>query len=329
MLLQDSHQRNINYLRLSLLDVCNFRCSYCLPEIYSPFLDSKEWLTTNEIKIMVKILAEMGISKVRLTGGEPTLRKDFFEIAKTIKDISGIKKLNLTTNASWKSNEFSTQIHHYFDGVNISLDSLNKEKFNQITKTHHFETVWNNINFLHQLRTPIKLNVVVMKGINENELVDFVGLTKNYDIEVRFLETMPFDGKNDSQSDYFVSSKDILSSLIGHFGENFIALAHQISSTSKVYQIKNYAGKFGIIPAFSRTFCGECNRVRITAKGEWINCLYQSEGLNIKKMIRLGASKNELKSEILHYISHKPKDGFEAEKMNQTNNFATMSSIGG
>lgn len=329
MFLQDSHQRNINYLRLSLLDACNFRCNYCLPEIYSPFLASKEWLNVCEIQKLVQILAELGISKVRLTGGEPTLRKDFLEIAKIIKDISGIKILNLTTNASWKSEEFSKQIHTYFDGVNISLDSLDKEKFNQITQTNYFDVVWNNIIFLYQLGTPIKLNVVVMKGVNENELIDFVELTSKYNFEVRFLETMPFDGKNDSQSDYFVSSKDILSLISSHFGENMIEMDHQVSSTSKVFQIKDYAGKFGIIPAFSRTFCGECNRVRITAKGEWINCLYQSEGLNIKELIRLGVNENELKTKIKKYVFQKPKDGFEAEKMNQKNTFATMSSIGG
>ena len=329
MYLSDSYHRKIDYLRLSLLDACNFRCNYCLPEVFTPFLTQKEWLSVDEIKNLVEVLSEVGINKIRLTGGEPTLRKDFLEITKTISEIKKITQLHLTTNASWKSIDFGNSIHQYFDGVNISFDSLNEKKFEKITQSNDFSTVWNNVQHLYELGTKVKLNVVVMKGINENELLDFVELTKNYSFEVRFLETMPFDGKNNDSSAYFVSAKSIFNQIAKMYGEAIVPIENPQSSTSKSYKINNYKGNFGIIPAFSRTFCSDCNRVRITAKGEWVNCLYQNKGFNVKELMRNNISKEELKIKIMEWVGSKPKDGFEAEKNNSQINYESMSMIGG
>ncbi len=329
MLLIDSHHRTINYLRLSLLDSCNFRCQYCLPELFNPFSPQKEWLTVPEIKLLVDVLTDLGVNKIRLTGGEPTLRKDFFQIAETIHKNKAVDSLHLTTNASWKTNEFSHSIHKYFTGVNVSLDSLNSKIFEQITQTDYFETVWNNILCLYNLGTPIKLNVVVMKGINDAELIKFVELTQEYNFEVRFLEAMPFDGKKKTSSYYFISAKEIYNTLSLHYQDAILPINQEKSSTSDSYKIKDYKGKWGIIPAFSRTFCGDCNRIRITAKGEWINCLYQNKGLNVRRLMRAGISSAELKSQMIDWVKHKPKDGFEAEKNNQKMPLGSMSAIGG
>ncbi len=328
MSLIDSNNRSIEYLRLSLLDACNFRCKYCLPNNNIFLLQQKEWLKIEEINFLVRVLADLGINKIRLTGGEPTLRKDFIEIAKNIKSIESLS-LHLTTNASWKDKKVTKEISEIFEGVNISLDSLHASSFNKITQSTQFNRVWQNIIDLHSSGMPIKLNMVVMKGVNEEEIINFIELTKEFEFEVRFLESMPFDGRNNLKSEYFVPYTEIFNLASNQYKNSIVTVQSNKSSTSKVYKIDNYKGKWAIIPSFSRTFCADCNRIRITSKGEMINCLYQNEGINIKNLIRSGISEDELKMELNKWVKFKPKDGFEAQKTNKQLSSNSMSIIGG
>lgn len=282
-MLIDSYDRVHSYLRISITDHCNLRCFYCMPEEEYQFMPNPKLMQANEIVEIAKIFVANGINKIRLTGGEPLVRKDAAQIIRELGKLN--VELTITSNA--------TRVHHFIDdfenagirSVNISLDTLKKEKFQLITRRDQFETVKNNIHLLLERNFEVKVNVVVIKGLNDLEIPDFIEWTKNYPIQVRFIEFMPFDG-NQWNSNKLVTWHEILDIISDKYkievGEN------EPHETGKNYRIKNHKGSFAVISTMSAPFCSGCNRIRLTADGKIKNCLFSQEETDLLQAFRNG-----------------------------------------
>lgn len=318
----DNHGRPLTYLRLSVTDRCNLRCQYCIPNEKADFVPRRELLSYEEMLRIIKLLASMGITKVRITGGEPFVRKDILYFFNELSNIEGIKWY-LTTNGVRSAKHIPDLKNLNIGGINLSLDTLQPEKFYKITRRKEFESVRQMFDAALLHKIPLKINMVVMKGINDDEILDMAELAKKYPVEVRFIEEMPFDGES-KRKDY-LSYKAIEEIL---FNEIPALETQKFSNTANIYRSPDFKGSLGIIPAFSRTFCGTCDRIRITATGKLKTCLYGKDQLSLKEIISSGASDQELRSYFLSTFSQRAKDGFAAEKENKFIH-QSMSTIGG
>ena len=329
-MLVDKFGRKINYLRLAVTDKCNLRCQYCMPAEGINYQQKDNLLNYEEMVKLVTVLAEMGVNKIRLTGGEPFVRKDFIYLLKNLNKIKGLDEINITTNG--------TLIYRYYEqlkelkigSINLSIDSLDKENFFKITRRNAFGRVWKTLEELQENGFNTKLNVVCLPNQNTHELKDFVALTKHREISVRFIEEMPFNGTGIREVTDVWNKDKIFYEITDHF-KGIEKLPSAKSSTSENYRVKGHKGTFGIIPAFTRTICGGCNRIRITATGDLKLCLFDDGAFNLRDQIRKGASKEQLKILFTNLIQQKPKNGFIAE--NTRKNLAkvseSMSTIGG
>jgi len=328
--LYDNHNRLLNYVRLAVTDRCNLRCNYCMPENVT-YLPKKELLTYEEMLRIVQLLAQMGISKIRLTGGEPFLRKDIDYFIQQINAIEGIKKIHITTNGVLLAPYVPHLKSLGIQSVNLSLDSLNKDRFFEITRRDTFDAVMESFYQLLEIQMPLKVNMVVMKGKNESDIIPMVELAKKYPVGVRFIEEMPFNGGDETSTEpSFINYRQIIDRIQQKYPK-LIKLKNEANSTSLNYTVADFKGSFGVIPAFSRTFCGTCNRIRLTAQGMLKTCLYDEGVLNLKKIIRSGADDEELRKLLLHAFRQRPVNGFEAEakRTQVSSSFESMSTIGG
>ena len=282
-MLIDQHNRIHDYPRISLTDNCNLRCFYCMPEEDYAFMPNQRLMQKDEIVQLAKLFVENGVKKIRLTGGEPLVRKDAAAIIKEL-GMLGVN-LTMTTNA--------TRIHLFIDvlkeagiqSLNISLDTLQKEKFQLLTRRDQFDQVKSNIDLLLSQGFKLKINVVVVKGLNDQEILDFIAWTKDTPIQIRFIEFMPFDG-NKWNSDKLVTLQEMLD-LIGKEYKIATAMSGP-NDTSKRYTIENHAGSFAVISTMSAPFCNTCNRIRLTADGKIKNCLFSSEETDLLTALRKG-----------------------------------------
>jgi molybdenum cofactor biosynthesis protein A len=329
-MLFDNHNRPINYLRLAVTDRCNLRCFYCMPEEGIHYLPKKELLTFEEIERLVRILAAQGVSKIRLTGGEPFVRTDLMKLIQSISATEGVKELHLTTNGVLTATHIPELKKLGLSSVNLSLDTLNRERFKEITRRDELEPVMETFHLLLQHKIPVKINAVVMEGKNSEDILPLIELTKAYPVSVRFIEEMPFNGEGSHYTSLTWTYKKIIDH-IKQFYPSLQRIADPQNSTAYHYQIPGYAGDIGIIAAFSRTFCGTCNRIRITAQGELKTCLYDDGVLNIKTHMRSGLSDEQLLTELKKAFGQRAKDGFEAEQKRNENSpvHESMSTIGG
>lgn len=321
----DNWGRPITYLRLAVTDRCNLRCFYCMPEHGINYLAKEELLTYEEMYFLVRTLCEMGITKVRITGGEPFIRKNLISFLKSLKKIPTLKSLHLTTNGLLLDKHFDEVIKLGIDSINLSLDTLDEERFLKITRRNQFKEVHSSLLKLISHKQKLKINMVVMAGENVEDIIPMAALTLHNAIEVRFIEEMPFNGGDHELIHW--NYKKIESHLKSHF--NIGKLESSPSSTALQYQIKGAQGTVGIIPAYSRTFCGTCNRIRITAKGDLRTCLYSKQGVNLKQIIRSSTSSEDLKRVIAESIHKRYKTGFHAEKAEHRGAWESMSTIGG
>ena len=323
----DKHNRSFNYLRLAVNEYCNLRCIYCMPEEGIPVRNKNELLSTKEIKKLIKISGQLGVSKIRFTGGEPLLRKDISELVKYAVNLNGIKSVNLTTNGILLNKYLEDLQLAGLSGINISLDTLRSDRFIKITRRNNLKEVLDNIQLAIKSNIPsIKINVVAMRDFNHDELMDFVNLTIENDITVRFIELMPFDSHQIWKTGKFYKSKDILKDIQEKSDE--IKLIDGSNTEYHALQIQGAKGKVAIIPSYTRSLCGKCNRIRITADGKLLNCLYSEDGFNLKTIIQNGGSDEELRSIILKSFLNKYKDGWLAQN-NSQNQRESMSQIGG
>jgi len=328
MELLDKFGRKITYLRLAVTDRCNLRCQYCMPAQGIDIVDRTELLSYKEMYRITRVLSELGVNKVRLTGGEPFVRKDFVNFLESLSFNDKLKEINITTNGALISNHIDKLEAYKINAINLSLDSLQKEKFAKITRRDVFDSVYDTFEKLEKSNLNLKLNVVVQAGVNTDEIIDFIELTKNKDIAVRFIEEMPFNGKGQRDISEVWNFKKILNHIKNHF-EEIDPILSKKSSTSINYRIPGYKGTFGIIPAFTRTICNDCDRIRITSTGLFKNCLFDGGVFNVRDFIRNGASDDELKKLFIDTVHHKPENGFIAEAARGNAVSESMSTIGG
>ncbi len=328
--LTDNFGRQISYLRLAVTDRCNLRCQYCMPAHGIDIVDRKELLTFKEMYRLIRVLSELGVNKVRLTGGEPFVRKDFVKFLKMLSYNDLLDEINITTNGALIVKHIPELEALNIGTINLSIDSLNRENFAKITRRDVFDEVYKTLEALENSSLKLKLNAVVQSGINTHELIDFVELTKHKNIAVRFIEEMPFNGSGQRA----IKENWHYTKIIEHINSNYKEItpiqSHK-SSTSKNFKIDGYRGSFGIIPAFTRTICNDCNRIRITSTGLFKNCLFDEGVFNVRDFIRQGASNDDLKQLFLSIVKEKPENGFIAEANRKRNKKVSesMSTIGG
>lgn len=323
----DKFGRQLDYLRLSVTDRCNFRCYYCMPEEGVDFADRDDILTFHEMERLIQLFVSVGVNKVRITGGEPFVRKGIMGFLDHISQIEGLAQITVTSNGTLSSNQISELKRLGIFKINISLDALDRQRFFEMTRRDEFENVYHSVIKLMEEGFQIKLNCVVAEGKNIQDIIPFVDLTKSYPLAVRFLEQMPFNGKS-----FFSASEWDHKKIFGHISEHYPQiqkLEDEKNGTSVNYKIPGYQGSFGIIPSFSRTFCGTCNRIRLSATGELRTCLYGPPAANLRDLIRDGASIADVENEILDAVAKRKKDGFEAEKSTQKAPKKAMTFLGG
>lgn len=284
----DSFGRTHTYLRISLIERCNLRCTYCMPEEGVLLSPKSSLMTYEEIYTIAKIFVENGVTKIRLTGGEPLVRKDIPVILEKLSSLP--VELSISTNAVIVDKFIDTFKENGLQNINVSLDSLNKEKFKQITLRNDFEKVYNNILLLISKGFNVKVNVVLIKGFNDNEIIDFIQFTKNLPICVRFIEFMPFDG-NKWDLKKMVSYAEVMKILNTFFPKECIErLQDAPNDTSKNYKITGYKGTFAVISSVTNHFCDTCNRLRLTANGQLKNCLFSATESDLLTALRAGKS---------------------------------------
>lgn len=325
----DSYHREIDYVRIAVTDRCNLRCFYCMPAEGIPYEPQAHLLSYEEITRLLKILGEIGFQKVRFTGGEPFLRKDFMKLLENVAQLENYKSIHITSNGTLLQKHIPKLKDLGITKINLSIDSLDKERFHKITRRDDFEKVMQTFHMLVDNGFKIKLNAVIMKGINTQDIIPLAELAKDYPVDVRFIEEMPFNGGYKKNIEMY-SAKDIYADLEAYF-PHLERMRSNHGDTASLLSVPEYKGNIGIIPAFSRTFCNTCNRLRISSKGEIKSCLYDDGVFNIRDYMRSGMSDDELANKFKEIIRLKPKNGFEAEKLRKAPKKAlqSMSSIGG
>ncbi|WP_298533652.1 GTP 3',8-cyclase MoaA [uncultured Algibacter sp.] len=287
-ILQDLHGRDHAYLRISLTERCNLRCTYCMPADGVPLSPKSHLMTYEEIFNIAKTFVDHGVTKIRLTGGEPLVRKDIPIILEKLATLP--VELSITSNAVIIDRFIDILKANGVNKINVSLDSLDASKFKHITRRHEFQKVYDNILLLVKEGFTVKVNAVLMKGFNDNEIIDFIHFTKDLPISIRFIEFMPFDGNKWDMSK-LVSYNEVMEYVNKSFPKDQIKrLQDAPNDTSKNYKIKGYKGSFAIISSVTNPFCDSCNRLRLTANGQLKNCLFSSAESDLLTTLRTGKS---------------------------------------
>jgi GTP 3',8-cyclase len=328
IMMVDSNNRKINYLRLSITDRCNLRCMYCMPEEGIEFLPHENVLSYEEILRLVKLATYRGIRKVRLTGGEPLVRKGFTGFLKKMSEIEGLEEISITTNGVLLK-QYAAEIKACgVSRLNISLDSLKPEKFKRITGRDFFYQVWEGIQEAERLGfSPIKLNVVAIKGVNDDEIEDFGRLTLEKPYHIRFIEHMPI-GENNWNSEKFLSILEIYERLQNVGPLMPIERRNTLDGPAQRFKIENAKGEIGLIGALSNHFCAVCNRLRLTADGHLRSCLFSETEIDALPLLREGKSDEEILALFEKAISEKP-ERHNLKNQGQRSCSRLMSSIGG
>lgn len=291
-MLRDQFGRIHNYLRISLTERCNLRCFYCMPANGIQLSPKENIMRAEEIEILVSKFVKLGVNKIRFTGGEPFVRKDFDSIATSLSKLNC--EMAITTNGILIDQHIETFKNCGIFKINISIDSLKKDKFNSITRRDYFNRVMDNIELLFSKGFNPKLNVVVIRGVNDDELIDFIGLTKEWNTTVQFIEYMPFQG-NKWDFSKTVNAEEILQNVSRIFGEgNVLKVEDKKNDTSRKYKIKGFTGNFGMISTVSNPFCDSCNRIRLTANGRIKNCLFSGSETDLLTALRNNENVEEL-----------------------------------
>lgn len=326
--LSDKFGRKINYLRMSVTDRCDFRCVYCMSEQMT-FLPRAQLLTLEELAVLGKAFVELGVNKIRVTGGEPLVRKGILQLFQRLSQLSGLKELVLTTNGSQLEKMAEPLKAAGIKRINISFDSLKADRFQQITRNGKLETVLRGINAaIHTGFERIKLNAVILKNRNHDEVVDLVQFAVDKGVDISFIEEMPV-GVVDSHDRYegFYSSEQIRRDLTEYF--TLLSTTETTHGPAKYYQIPNTHTRVGFISPHSHNFCDHCNRVRVTPEGRLILCLGQENSVDLRRVIRANPGNSEpLKQAIIDAMAYKPK-GHDFDLANQPQVLRYMNVTGG
>ncbi len=316
-------------MRLAVTDRCNLRCAYCMPAEGLAWRPRKELMSYEELIRLCTLLANMGINKFRITGGEPFVRKDMMGFLQQLSSVQGVHELTLTTNGVLTAPLIPEFKKIGIRSVNLSLDTLNRERFLSITRRDELPQVMNTFEELLRHDIQVKINAVVMSGKNEEDIIELARLTKDLPVHVRFIEEMPFNGSGQSSVLYWDHLR-ILERLKEAF-PSLRKIPDAPFATARHYQAEGYRGQIGIIAAYTRSFCGSCNRLRVTADGGLKTCLYGDPVFNIKEKMRKGMDNGELRDALLLAVSGRARDGWEAEKQSKAGSelFSSMATIGG
>ena len=325
-MLTDQHNRTSTYLRLAVTDRCNLRCRYCMPAAGIDFAPREELLSFEEILRLADVLAPLGVTKVRLTGGEPLVRRGLPELVREL----GLRfpTLAMTTNGVLLPPVLDELIGYGLRHYNLSLDTLRADRFRQITRRDDYAATRRALAALLDRDVTVRINTVVMRGVNDDELADFVALTERARLDVRFIEAMPF---NDSDGNRTVHTTydDILARVRQDY-PGLTAAAGDAHGSAVTFRVPGHRGTVGIIPAYSRSLCGQCNRLRLTPRGTLLNCLYSTRGLELLPLLRAGIPADELRPLLIDFVRGKHRTGHDTQRLEQRGDvFASMTSIGG
>ena len=327
-MLTDNHGRRVNYLRLAVTDRCNLRCFYCMPEHGIDWLSRKELMSWEEMLRLCSIMVKSGIEKIRLTGGEPFARKNFMEFLTELAQLEGLEEITLTTNGVLTAPYIPELKKLGIKSVNLSMDSLDRNRFFSITRRDELPAVLDTMHELLRHNIAVKINAVVMEGKNTEDIIQLAELAKDLPVSVRYIEEMPFNG----HEGYGGLSWDhirILNTLKNRYPD-IAKIPDPLYSTSYNYNIPGHKGNVGIIAAYTRSFCGTCNRIRVTPQGDMRTCLYGNSVLNVKDLLRNGYDDKAVQEEIINAIQQRAKDGHEAERLRVATGInESMATIGG
>jgi cyclic pyranopterin phosphate synthase len=323
----DRFGRPIHYLRISLTDHCNLRCIYCMPEDMT-FRPLPEMMQDDEVLLLARLFASLGFDKVRLTGGEPTVRKNIVGIVRGIAATPGIQTVTMTTNGVLLSKLAAPLKAAGLSRVNVSLDTLVPARFKQMTRWGDFEDVWSGILAAEQAGlTPLKLNAVVVRGYNEDDVVGLARLTLEHPWQVRFIEMMPFGGATALQTGQMVSAAEMQATIAQALGPLTPDNEGKLDGEARTFRLSGAQGRLGFISSVSVPFCSDCNRARLTADGVLRTCLLRDHELDLLKPLRAGATLEELRALVVDTLWNKPWGHGLAEGLIATNR--VMSEIGG
>ncbi|TYA24904.1 GTP 3',8-cyclase MoaA [Aggregatibacter actinomycetemcomitans] len=302
--LVDSFQRAYYYLRLSITDVCNFRCNYCLPDGYQPEPNKPSFLTLDEIRRLVNSFSIMGTEKVRLTGGEPTLRKDFLAIAETISQIEGIKQIALTTNGFRLLKDVEHWKNAGITSINVSVDSLDVRMFQRITGVDKFDDIMRGIDRAFECGyQKIKVNSVLMKDLNDKDFSGFLAWIKDKPIQMRFIELMQTGEMNAFFQRHHLSGQVLEQKLLRSGWQ--LQMKNRSDGPAKVFRHPDYVGEIGLIMPYEKNFCASCNRLRVSAKGKLHLCLFGEEGIELRDLLQYDKQQLILQSRIFSALQGK------------------------
>lgn len=298
-ILTDQFGRIHDYMRISLTERCNLRCFYCMPEEGITLRPSSQFMNKDEVISIAKTFVDLGVKKIRLTGGEPLVRKDAKEIIEALSKLP--VELAITTNGVLVDKFIDTFLSCGLKSINVSLDSLQKEKLNKISRRDYFDTIISNINLLIKHNFHVKLNAVIMRGVNDNEIIDFVEFTREKNVHFRFIEFMPFNGNKWDWSKG-LSYKEMMAIVNSKYAAGVLKIEDGKNDTAKNYKIKGFTGTFAVISSVSNPFCDTCNRIRLTADGKLKNCLFSNHETDLLSSLRSG---NDISPLILESILNK------------------------
>lgn len=325
MSLQDSFGRKINYLRLSVTDRCNMRCRYCMPASGVSKLDHRDVLSYEQLFLFAESAVSLGVEKIRVTGGEPLVRKGIIPFLNKLSQIPNLKQLVLTTNGLLLPEMVGQLKEAGVQRLNISLDSLHPDTFAKITRLDQFFQVMDGISAAERIGLPIKINMVVMRGVNDHELIDFAEMTMNKNCSVRFIEYMPVIQEENWQS-MVVPGNEILNRLGEHYSFSPVVQG-ELSGPAREYKIAGAEGTFGVITALSGHFCQDCNRIRMTATGKLRNCLFADSEYDMKSLLA-GRDADVVRSALKRIVENKPAE-HNLSTENADHTAFTMAGIGG
>jgi cyclic pyranopterin phosphate synthase len=294
--LVDGHGRRIGDVRVSVTDRCNFRCQYCMPAEGLPWLERDDVLTFEEITRLVTVLADMGVADVRLTGGEPLVRRDFPRLAAMLAEVDGVEDLSVTTNGYLLERDAEALVRAGVNRFNVSIDSLQRDRFFEMTRRDALPRVLRGLEVLAQFPEahPIKVNAVAMRGFTEDEALPFARFAREYPYEVRFIEFMPLDADRTWTPESVLSGEEIRAAIHAVFPLE--AQPRDAHATARVYRFADGRGKIGFINPVSEPFCGDCNRIRLTADGRLRTCLFSLNETDLRTPLRAGASDDDVET---------------------------------
>ncbi len=321
----DSQGREFPYLRLSLTDVCNFSCDYCLPDGYQ--CDSKKSvLSLNEIKNLVTAFAELGTWKIRLTGGEPSIRKDFIEIIESVKNTHGIKQIAMTTNGYKLKQRISSWVDAGLTHLNVSVDTLDAKLFNSLTGHNTLKEILEGIDTALQLPLKrVKLNAVLLKNVNSHQFHEYAELLRDKPLSMRFIELMQTGDNLEYFNKYHISAQVLKNHLLCHGWTQKVRESG--AGPALEYVHPDYQGSFGVIAPYAKNFCDTCNRLRISSTGDFHLCLFGEQGYSIRHLLQSSAQKDELKTTLCQQLSKKRKQHFLHD--GNTGGTPHLASVGG